>query len=282
MGLAGMMNKLLAGIIIVFVLEMPAAWCADSQTEVADNTSNHRDWHFSSYLVYTSRTLDGSIVNKNALNNDVFGNLLATADSMNLDTSNTFMFTLAAKYKTWRLGLNYAPTSFSGQGYAIVALTGSSAGVLQKTPLNTDIDVNLLLGKLSYDLIETKSSIFGVGAGLGASYIDLNIIPQVGDSIIYKGDQPFGFLSIYMANNYQKFLYGFTINAISATFTGVEVDYSDYTVDLGYSLSEKEIKWNLVGGYRLVNFSIDLENGQDTVAANVKLQGPFIGVSATY
>jgi len=288
------MKPLLAGIIIVFVLEVPAAWCADEGTETEDKTSplenastagkpkDKRNWHFFANIVFTSRTLDGSIVNKNALNDDAFGNLVATGDSMNLDTSNSFMYILAAQYKKWRFGLNYAPTSFSGQGYAIVALTGSSAGVLAKTPLNTDIDVNLLLGKLSYDLIETQNSKFGVGAGLGASYIDLNIIPQVGDSIIYKGDQPFGFLSIYMFNNYQKFLYGFAINAISATFTGVEVDYSDYTVDLGYRLSDKEIKWDIVGGYRLVNFSIDLEDGQDTISATVKLQGPFLGVSATY
>jgi len=260
---------------------MPIVWAAE-QSASLENTSDRRDWHIFANISYTSRTLDGSVNNRSAIANDVFGDLVASGDSMNLDTSQTFMYTLGVRYKRWGLGLNYAPTSFSGQGYAIVTLSGASAGVLQKTPLNTDIDVNLLLGRLTYDIVQTGASRFGIGAGLGKSYIDLSIIPQVGDSIVYDGSQPFGYFSIYMANTYNGFLYGFNMNAISANFSGDEVDYSDYTVDLGYRLSDKEIKWDIVGGYRLVNFSIDIEDGSDMVKAITHLQGPFVGVSVTY
>lgn len=266
---------------MAFVFIMPAAWSAEEAVS-SDTKPGHRDWHLFANISYTSRTLDGSIVNSNAVSGDVLGDLAATGDSMNLDTSDKFMFTAAVQYRKWRAGLNYAPTLFSGQGYAIVALTGNQAGVLEKTPLNTDIEVNLLLGKLTYDIIQTKGSRFGVGVGLGASYIDLNIIPEVGNSIIYHGDQPFGFLSVYMENDYKRFLYGFSLNAISATFSGVEVDYSDYMLNLGYRLSDKEVKWDLVGGYRLVNFSIDIEDGQDIIKATTQLEGPFVGVSVTY
>ena len=85
-----------------------------------------------------------------------------------------------------------------------------------------------------------------------------------------------------MENNYKRFLYGFSVNAISATFSGVEVDYSDYTVNLGYRLSDKIVKWDIVGGYRLVNFSIDIETGQTMIKAITHLKGPFIGVSVSY
>ena len=260
---------------------VPFGW-ATEQAAPSEDTSDHRDWHIFANISYTSRSLDGSVNNRSAIADDVFGDLVASGDSMNLDTSQTLMYTLGARYKRWGLGLNYAPTSFSGQGYAIVTLSGGSAGVLQKTPLNTDIDVNLLLGRLTYDIVQAGSSRFGIGAGLGKSYIDLNIIPQVGDSIIYEGNQPFGYFSIYMANTHNRFLYGFNINAISATFSGDEVDYSDYTVDLGYRLSDKVAKWDIVGGYRLVNFSIDIEDGSDMVKAITHLQGPFIGISVTY
>jgi hypothetical protein len=265
----------------VFVFFMPSVWSAE-QAAPSETTSDHRDWHFFANISYTSRTLDGSVAETSEITDDVFGDLYATGDSMNLGNSDKFMYTLAVQYKKWSLGLNYTPTSFSGQGYAIVALTGSQAGVSAKTPLNTDIEVNLLLGKLSYDIIQTKNTKFGIGVGLGRSNIDLNIIPQVGNSIIYNGDQPFGFLSVYMENNYKRFLYGFSVNAISATFSGVEVDYSDYTVNLGYRLSDKIIKWDIVGGYRLVNFSIDIETGQTMSKAITHLKGPFIGVSVSY
>ena len=101
-----------------------------------------------------------------------------------------------------------------------------------------------------------------IGVGLGSSYINLNIIPQVGNAIIYNGNQPFGFLSLYMLNEYNQFLYGFNVN--------------------GYRLSDKDVKWDIIWGYRLVNFSIDLESGQNVYKATTKLDGPFIGVSVTY
>lgn len=263
------------------LLLSPTAW-ADEQATPPDNASNLRNWHFTANISYTTRTLDGSVVSRTPAINDAFGDLVATGDSMNLDTSDALMYTLIAHYKKWHFGLNYAPTSFSGQGYAIVDLSGTTTGVLAKTPLNTTIDIDLLLGKISYDLIQTSETRFGVGVGLGSSYINLNIIPQVGNAIIYNGNQPFGFLSLYMLNEYNQFLYGFNVNGISASFEGVQVDYSDYTVELGYRLSDKDVKWDIIWGYRLVNFSIDLESGQNVYKATTKLDGPFIGVSVTY
>jgi len=170
----------------------------------------------------------------------------------------------------------------SDSGYAIVEVAGDNVGVARKTPLNTDISVNMLLANLSYNFIQTKASAFGVGVGFGRTDIDLNIIPQVGNAIIYKGEQPFGFLNVHMANNFQGFLYGFSLNSISASFSGVDVDYSDYRVDIGYRLFDDEVKWDIVGGYRLVNFSIDIENGQEFIKAVTQLKGPFLGLSVIY
>jgi hypothetical protein len=60
------------------------------------------------------------------------------------------------------------------------------------------------------------------------------------------------------------------------------VDYSDYTVDVGYRLSDGELKCDIIGGYRLVNFSIDIESGEEMIKAVTQLQGPFIGFSLSY
>lgn len=273
--------KKLSVLSFVFLSLMQVAWAADETATTVDKSS-HRNWHYYANIAYTSRTLDGAIVNRNAISDDVFGDLVATGDSMSLGSSNSFMYTFGAQYKKWGAGLNYSPTSFSGQGNAIVELSGNQAGVVLKTPLHTDIEVNMFLANLTYDFIRTKSMVFGVGAGFGRTDINLNIIPQVGKAIIYKGEQPFGFLNLHMANHYQGFLYGFSLNSISASFSGVDVEYSDYKVDLGYRLSDREVKWDIVGGYRLVNFSIDIEYGQDIVKATTQLTGPFLGVSVTY
>jgi hypothetical protein len=259
---------------MLMVMAMAAFAAADGTAE--------RPWHLSLNVVYSSRSLSGEIVNRNAITDDSFGNLAATGDSMNVGTSDGLTLMVGAQYKRWGAGVNYMPTSFSGQGAAIVEVGGAEAGVAAKTPLNTNVEVNLLLGNISYKLIQTENAVFGIGAGFGQAAIDLNIIPAVGSAIIYKGEQPFGFLNMYMANNYKRFLYGFSLNGVSATFDGVQVDYSDYRVDLGYRAIDDQVKCDIVGGYRMVNFAIDLEYGAEMAAADVTLEGPFLGVNFIY
>jgi hypothetical protein len=219
---------------------------------------NPRDWHIFGNISYSSRSLDGSIVNKTAINADAFGSLIATGDSMNVGTSDSAMLALAAQYKRFGIGLNYLPTSYEGKGSALVALSAAEGGGYIKTPLDTNIDIGMLLASVYYNFIQTPETVFGVGVGFGQTSIDLSIVPETGNPIIYEGDQPFGFLNLHFANTYKRFLYGFALNGISADFDGASVVYSDYKVDVGYRVVDEAVKLDIVGGYRQVNFALDL------------------------
>lgn len=253
--------------------------CAANSAKLENNKDK---WHYFVNLAYSSRELSGEVVSKTVNQNDAFGELVATGDSMNVGSSNGLMLAAGAQYKKWALGLSYLPTSFNGSGSAIVAVGSGSSAVLQKTPLETDIEINMILANGSYKVIETKHSVFGVGAGMGYTAIDLNIVPEVGSAIDYKGNQPFGFLNMHMLNMHDKFIYGFSLNGISAAFDGVNVNYSDYKIDLGYQLDNKKYKTNIVWGYRMVNFAIDIESEGKLVKTDVRLEGPFIGVVIAY
>jgi hypothetical protein len=279
------MKRFFPCIILAFVMFVPAALSAASGSDRENNTSQTtRDWHFSAAIVYTSRTLGGSIAQNDPLFRNTYGSMLATTDSMNLNKSDSFMYTLAVQYRRWGVALNYGPTSFSGQGSALVGLDNNTTdtGLLHTTPLTTAINIDLLLGKFTYDIVQSKNSRFGVGIGLGESFIDLHITPDVGKPIAFSGTEPFAYASIYMQNRYEAFLYGFNLNGISATFSGTKIDYSDYTVDLGYRLSDDTVKWDVIGGYRLVNFTISMEDQGENIKAVTQLQGPFVGLSISY
>ena len=248
----------------------------------SDTYVSEQHWHYNLSLVYSKRSLDGAVSNKTPIDNNTFGNLLATGNSMNVGTSDEFMLAVNAYYKRWGVGLSYMPTSFSGTGSSLVEVDSGSTGVIVETSLNTNIDVNMVLANLTYDFIKTGNNVFGVGAGLGNTSINLSIIPDVGDSIIYNGDQPFGFLNIHMSSKHNNFSYGFSMNGISADFDGAAVDYSQYTVNLGYRVKDGAAKLDIIGGYRLVNFAIDLQEGQNIVRADVALEGPYLGVNLAY
>ena len=256
--------------------------CSSAFSVMADNEKTNRDWHFAGSVLYTSRTLDGTIMNKIESDSGAFGDFITTGDAMDVGSSEGAMLALAVQYKRFGIGINYMPTSFRGQGEALVGVSGSNSGLFQMTTLDTEVDVDMLLASAYYNVIQTPETVFGVGFGFGQTTIDLNIVPEVGNSMIYNGVQPFGFLNVHMLNNYKGFLYGFALNGLAADIDGASVDYSDYKFDLGYRLTDAEYKVDLVGGYRLVNFAIDLEYEGNTTATAVSLEGPFIGASVRY
>ncbi|MDF7808809.1 hypothetical protein P4E94_15275 [Pontiellaceae bacterium B12219] len=266
---------------VTAVLLLPLFSQGEEQT-IEDHKPNL--WHFFGSVVYSSRTLDGSIVDVTQGVNGGFGSMIATGESMNLEPSESPMLALGAQYKRFGFGLNYMPTSFEGQGYALVAGSGTTAGAMIKTPLNTSIDVNMLLANIYYNFIQTPDTIFGFGFGMGQTSIDLSIVPDssLATPLIYNGTQPFGFLNLHFSSCYNRFLYGFALNGLSMDIDGVNIVYSDYKVDLGYRLIDKRMKLDFIGGYRLVNFSIDLKYDSTKVKTDVSLEGPFLGVRAVY
>lgn len=247
-----------------------------------EETDKPGDWHFFGSLVYSSRSLGGVIVSKTANNSGGYGGLITTGNAMGVDDSNGAMLALAVQYKRFGLGLNYMPTSFEGTGSALVVGTGPNAGIFTETPLETKIDVDMLLANIYYNFIQNQDTVFGVGAGFGQTFIDLSIVPETGTALAYDGVQPFGFLNVHFMSRYKRFLYGFALNGLSLDVDGVNVVYSDYKIDLGYRLMDGRVRVDLVGGYRLVNFAIDLEGVSSEIAADVSLEGPFLGVAATY
>jgi hypothetical protein len=241
-----------------------------------------RNWHVTGNISYSSRSLGGSIVDERDLNGGAFGSLIATGDSMKVGRSDSAMLALAAEYKRFGIGLNYMPTSFEGQGSALVVGSGANAGAYIKTPLDTNINVDMLLANVFYNFIQTPTSVFGLGLGFGQTSVDINMIPEVGTPIIYNGKTPFGFLNMHMANTYKRFLYGFALNGISMNMNGESITYSDYKVDVGYRLIDKVVKCDIVGGYRMVNFALDLNGAASEVTTDITLEGPFLGVTLTY
>jgi len=108
------------------------------------------------------------------------------------------------------------------------------------------------------------------------------LTPATGTPILYQGTQPFGFLNMHMSSRYKRFLYGFNVNGISAEFEGVQVTYSDYKTDLGYRVIDKRVTFDIVGGYRLVNFFADIKYSTGHVVSTLGLESPFLGVTVAY
>jgi hypothetical protein len=240
------------------------------------------DWHFGGSVIYSSRSLEGALVNQNTLYNNGFGTMIATGDSTGVGKSNGLMYQAAMQYKKWGLAINYMPTSFTGDGKALVAVGAPGTGIYQQSPLSTDVDVTMTLGNLYYNFIQNKEHIVGIGVGIGKTEIDVAIVPELGSSLTMQDTQPFGFFNFHFSNNYQGFLYGFSINWMHGNFSGTTIDYSDYNIQLGYRLNDKMVKTDIIVGYRDVNFAMDYRDSSEVLLTDLTLAGPQLGLRVLY
>ena len=96
----------------------------------ADDTSpvetKPKSWNVMLQIVYSPRAMDGTI----RYNKGGPSDYLATADTLGLDTVDSFQYMMALKYKRWTLGVNYAPVTFEGNGYGYDLISIGSVGVV--------------------------------------------------------------------------------------------------------------------------------------------------------
>jgi hypothetical protein len=273
------MKIILASAIVGF-FAIQGPYAAGTLLQNGDNSSDASDWIIGCSVLYSPRTIAGSIqYDKNGPND-----YLATTDSLGLDTANSFMYQAGAKHKRWTFGVNYAPVEFSGTGYAYDLISQGGGGIAGKVRVNTTVNVDLLLGNVLYDLVREKNMKFSVGGGLGASMIDIAITPPISTERGLKFDDttPFGFFTVNMLNNYQKFIYGMNLNSIGFGTEGFDLSYSDFTLNLGYNILLKPFLLNIMGGYRQVNFKMEMSSEGTVVEPNIQVTGPFLGLNALF
>ena len=252
----------------------------ETSIEEREEVSN---WHFMFDLMYSQRSLKGAFINKTVADNGRFGNLFSTGEAMNLDDSYSLMYGIAVQYKKFGLGYTHMPTTFEGEGFALVSAGGMGGGVFAPTRLSTELDVTMDLMQAYYNFVQDKDRVVGIGAGLGITGIDISIIPTVGNPIVYSDTQPFGFLNFHFSDNHDGFLYGFAVNWINAKFQGVDVYYLDYKINLGYRITDGKIKTDANFGYRDVNFAIDIEGSSgDKFISDLDTAGPFASLRIIY
>jgi hypothetical protein len=253
--------------------------CANQALAQEQPASN---WHFSASAVYSVRSLDGSLVHQNAINPSSFGTMVATGDSTGVDDSKSVMFDAAVQYKKFGFGISHMPTNFTGSGYALVSAGTASSGAYTQTDLQTDVDVTMDLASVYYNFMQNQEHTVGIGAGFGQTNIDISVVPSIGSSLAFNGTEPFGFLNFHFSNREQRFLYGFSVNWINANFSGTQINYSDYKINLGYRITQDRVKTDVIAGYRNISFAIDFRDNDEALVTNLTLAGPFLGLRVSY
>ncbi len=121
------MGRIIRSLVVALLWPIFAVSAEEGGDALLGEADAASDWLFSGNLVYSSRPLSGSFVSTSS-GGIVNNGMLATGESMNLGTSDTMMLALGVRYKHLGVIVNYMPTSYHGQGTALVGLGGPRRG----------------------------------------------------------------------------------------------------------------------------------------------------------
>ena len=233
------------------------------------------DWGFTGMITYGPRSIEGTIFVSQP--GPIMGG--ATADSLGLGTSNSFMFAAGFDYKRWNVMLTSMPTSFDGQGFATIGIDlGDGQVIAIDTPTKSTIDVDLTLANVMYRLLDGKYGEFSIGVGFGQTNIDVLLDPLIGQSVGFDGKTPFGFLAVNYRKPFGKFSLTAAAQGISITANDSSMTYSNLNLMGGYMFFEKKWYSEVVVGYRRVGFEFDYDVSGGVADTDVVLTGPYVGL----
>jgi hypothetical protein len=242
---------------------------------IAAEENPKSDFQVALSVVYSSRSVGATI----GVTNPGSLGFIATADSLGLGRADGFQENVELRWKRWAFGVNYVPTSVSGQGTATSGLQiGSGPIIAVGTPMTTTIDVSMLLGTAYYFVVQKSDMELGLGLGFGKTSIDVAFVPALGQPSGYDGNTPFGFLSVRMINRVDRFFYGASVNGIGFSFEGTTIHYFDLNLAAGYRVLDDRVKGDILAGWRYIGFGFAFDVPPTITKTDVQLSGPYIGV----
>ena len=235
------------------------------------------DWGFTASVTYGPRTIDGTIfVNRPG---PAMG--AATADSLGLDTADSFMYAVGFRFKRWNFSLDSMPTSFNGQGFATAAIELPNGDVIStETPITSTIDVDLKLINIMYDVLNNKKyGYVSVGIGFGQTAFDIQLDPEIGEPVDVDSTTPFGYLSVRYRRPFGKFSLTAAAQGVSLAVNSSSMTYSNLNLMGGYMFFKKKWYSEVVFGVRRVGFEFDYNTESGGVSdTDVTLTGPYVGL----
>jgi len=260
---------------------IPALLLCVPVVEAAEDIASSQtgsDWQFFGAAVFGPRDIEGDI-----LINRGIGSGYATADSLGLGTARAFQFRLGARYKRWRVSLDYLPTNYTGEGFAVAEIDiPPIPPISTDTPVSSDIDVKITLINANYEFVQNEKWIASVGLGFGRTTLDIALVPEIGEGIVVDSNTPFGYIAGDLRRRWGRWSAQVAIQWISGDFGGFDMDYGNYNLSAGYLFPFDSSALEVLAGYRRIDFKFDYSIEGRTMIADFRMSGPYAGVAYTF
>lgn len=241
----------------------------------------NKGWRFGVAAELYSWSQNGSLVNNVDYSKYVRGSFVANGESLNLPRVASPAVTFSAFNRRWDFGVYYMPVHFEGSGTGLAVVSDDRLGGFVRESVDANMSVDFLLARASYRVISSDTASLRVGIGAGQVDIDMLLSTEGELDFSYLDRQPYGYLSIDMANRHGRFYYGFALNTFKIHAGEVQEDHIDYRIDFGFRVYQASTPLDLMMGWRHLDIQFDIENSDSRTSADFDISGPYIGLSLT-
>jgi hypothetical protein len=169
----------------------------------------------------------------------------------------------------------------SGQGALQAPMSQGGVTIPSGTSVDSEFQLGLYEGVITWDFVPDDSIEAGVGFGL--ALIDL----QSGFTSLANGDEIFTDETLPVPLLSGRLGWTWERVELSALVSGVGIDYggeqasfldADLRVDVRVLGRENRTQGLITAGWRFLSSSLDYDNDTEAVDANIRMNGPYVGL----
>lgn len=211
------------------------------------------------------------------------GNATASADELGLGADNSaFQPALALDWGRISTTFEGLFAKFEGEGTANANISfGGEDVIVVGAPIGTEVEIDIVTARASYDLLASEAWELGLGAGVGLLDYLSEVESLQGDGgIRTEGNLPFAFLSGTLGRSFGRFELRGTINGAAAELQDEALAFTD--IDLGASYRFVGRRGRPLGmitlGFRSLDIDYRFEDGENDVQVDLSFVGPYLGL----
>lgn len=180
---------------------------------------------------------------------------------------------------------DYAAADFSGTGTTSAEIELDGATIAAGTAVESDMDLAVWRATGTWDLVPTDFATVGIGLGLAAVDIDASIVdPSAIVSVSADEIVPVPYAALRGGLDWGDLEAEALLGLVAVDIDEYEASYVDLDLFVRYHVFGGSTRASIAVllGYRLVDLDAEYEDGDDRVAIDTTLSGPYLGATVTF
>jgi hypothetical protein len=184
------------------------------------------------------------------------------------------------------LSIGWLGAGFAGSGTTTDDVTIDGVTINAGTPVDTRADLAAITGVFTWDVVPVGPGDLGIGLGVTLLDIDLEMVSQL-DSTRLASDEilPLPVLTARLDLHRAPVAFGASVGGIDVSFDEGAAQVLDIDAFARVQLADGiggGLSANLIGGYRSFSADGHYDDGATRVEADVRLAGPYLGLSLSF